>query len=69
MTHRTRGAGLISGLGAMVLAREEILKKLYPYYPLVSQRPDRHVPALKCGYPLPCPYHTVMIRLKRKGTR
>lgn len=23
--------------------------------------PDRHVPGLKCGYPLPCPYHTVVV--------
>lgn len=23
--------------------------------------PDRHEPKLKCGYPLPCPYHTVII--------
>ncbi len=22
--------------------------------------PDRHVPKIKCGYPLPCPYHTVV---------
>lgn len=25
------------------------------------QHPDRDVPALKCGYPFPCPYHTVEI--------
>jgi len=24
-------------------------------------KPDRHVPGLQCGYPLPCPYHTVII--------
>jgi hypothetical protein len=23
-------------------------------------RPDRHEPRLKCGYPLPCPHHTVV---------
>lgn len=25
------------------------------------QRSDRHVPGMKCGYPLPCPYHTVIL--------
>ena len=25
------------------------------------QRPDRHVPKLVCGYPLPCPHRTVVI--------
>ncbi len=25
------------------------------------RRPDRDVPGLLCGYPLPCPYHTVTI--------
>lgn len=25
------------------------------------ERPDRHRPSLICGYPLPCPYHTVII--------
>ena len=24
-------------------------------------KPDRHVPKIKCGYPLPCPWHTVVI--------
>jgi len=24
-------------------------------------QPDRHVPTIKCGYPLPCPWHTVII--------
>lgn len=23
--------------------------------------PDRHVPKLVCGYPLPCPFHTVIV--------
>lgn len=22
---------------------------------------DRHEPSLECGYPLPCPYHTVVV--------
>ena len=25
------------------------------------KRPDRDVPGLICGYPLPCPYHTAII--------
>lgn len=25
------------------------------------QRPDRDVPGILCGHPLPCPYHTVEI--------
>ncbi len=25
------------------------------------ERPDRHVPKLMCGHPLPCPHHTVVI--------
>lgn len=29
--------------------------------PLTCQRPDRHNPDLICGYPLPCPYHTVIV--------
>ena len=24
-------------------------------------KPDRHVPEIVCGHPLPCPYHTVII--------
>ncbi len=24
-------------------------------------KPDRHAPKLKCGYPLPCPHHTLVI--------
>lgn len=28
------------------------------------QRPDRDVPKLKCGHPLPCPYHTLTIDLR-----
>lgn len=24
-------------------------------------KPDRHVPTIKCGHPLPCPWHTVII--------
>ena len=25
------------------------------------QKPDRDSPGIICGYPLPCPYHTVVI--------
>ncbi len=25
------------------------------------KRPDRQEPRLKCGYPLPCPYHTIEV--------
>lgn len=25
------------------------------------QQPDRDVPGIKCGYPLPCPHHTVTL--------
>ena len=28
---------------------------------LTCKSPDREFPKLKCGYPLPCPYHTVII--------
>lgn len=27
----------------------------------MCKRPDRDVPELICGYPLPCPWHTVII--------
>lgn len=27
----------------------------------ICNRPDRDVPGLICGYPLPCPWHTVTI--------
>lgn len=25
------------------------------------KHPDRHVPGIVCGHPLPCPYHTVIV--------
>lgn len=25
------------------------------------QHSDRHAPGIKCGYPLPCQYHTVVL--------
>jgi len=30
------------------------------------KQPDRHVPGMKCGYPLPCPHHTVIIDLQQE---
>lgn len=27
------------------------------------EKPDRDIPRLTCGHPLPCPYHTVTIDL------
>lgn len=32
--------------------------------PMNCQRPDRDCPKLKCGYPLPCPYHTATMDLE-----
>lgn len=37
-----------------------ISKELEPIS-LLCKRPDRDVPGLVCGYPIPCPYHTVII--------
>lgn len=31
---------------------------------MYCQKPDRDVPGIICGYPLPCPYHTVVIDTK-----
>ena len=28
---------------------------------LTCQHPDRDCPKLKCGYPMPCPHHTVTL--------
>jgi hypothetical protein len=28
-------------------------------------KPDRDVPGIMCGYPLPCPWHTVAIHLDK----
>jgi hypothetical protein len=27
----------------------------------ICDGPDRDVPRIKCGHPIPCPYHTVII--------
>jgi hypothetical protein len=29
---------------------------------LTCRHPDRDQPKMMCGYPLPCPYHTAVIR-------
>lgn len=29
------------------------------------KKPDRDVPGLECGYPFPCPWHTVIIDTTR----
>jgi len=31
---------------------------------LYCKRPDRDSPKLKCGHPLPCPWHTVVVQEK-----
>lgn len=28
---------------------------------MFCQKPDRDIPGLICGYPLPCPHHTIII--------
>lgn len=33
--------------------------------PLTCRAPDRDQPKLVCGYPLPCPFHTVIIEKQR----
>jgi hypothetical protein len=32
---------------------------------MLCNQPDRDVPKLKCGYPLPCPHHTVVVDLSQ----
>lgn len=32
-------------------------------------QPDRHEPRIKCGYPLPCPHHTLVVDLAPKKMR
>lgn len=31
---------------------------------LTCQKPDRDAPMLICGYPLPCPYHTINVEVE-----
>ena len=33
------------------------------------QHPDHDCPGLKCGYPLPCPYHTIIVDTTREPTQ
>lgn len=33
------------------------------------QQPDRDQPKLKCGYPLPCPWHTAVLDLESDPPR
>jgi hypothetical protein len=33
---------------------------------LTCRHPDRAVPKLMCGYPLPCPHHTVIIHADKR---
>ena len=33
---------------------------------LTCRQPDRDCPKLICGYPLPCPYHTVVIHSEKQ---
>ena len=33
----------------------------------MCEQPDRHEPKLKCGYPLPCPHHTVLVVISAKN--
>lgn len=34
---------------------------------LFCQQPDRDVPKIKCGYPLPCPHHTTLVIISKKA--
>ncbi len=34
--------------------------------PTTCQKPDRDVAAIVCGWPLPCPYHSVVIDATKK---
>lgn len=35
---------------------------------MTCRHPDRDVPKLVCGYPLPCPWHTVVIDTTENST-
>jgi len=35
----------------------------------MCQKPDRHEPRLKCGHPLPCPWHNDEVLLLDKDTQ
>lgn len=42
----------------MPLSSEEMKEKWKQTH---CQKPDRDVSKLTCGYPLPCPFHTIII--------
>jgi hypothetical protein len=31
------------------------------------EKPDRHEPGMKCGYPRPCPWHAAVLTVERNG--
>jgi hypothetical protein len=33
---------------------------------LICNQPDRDEPRIKCGYPLPCPWHTAVMDLSHE---
>jgi hypothetical protein len=33
---------------------------------IADRHPDRDEPKMMCGYPLPCPHHTVVLDLKKQ---
>ena len=36
---------------------------------LTCRKPDRDVPKMVCGYPLPCPFHTVLVDVSAKPAK
>jgi len=36
---------------------------------LTCRKPDRDVPNMVCGYPLPCPFHTVLVDVSAKHAK
>ena len=33
---------------------------------MMCRQPDRDVPGIVCGYPLPCPWHTVILHADKE---
>ncbi len=33
----------------------------------ICEKPDRDVQGLKCGYPLPCPHHTIVLDVSQEA--
>jgi hypothetical protein len=50
-----------------VCGHEEATKSVTEHR--MCQKPDRDVPGIKCGYPLPCPYHTVILNTTEEPLR